>query len=344
MKKEKTIEELEKVIVGGSELDFDEFKRLVDLDDVYYEENKLTIFKYAAYRQQKIDMVKYLVEEKKLDINEKDGWGYTPLHYAVESNNENLVKYLLKHGADINALLHWAAANNVEKLVKYLVEHGADINKEDVRGKTPLYLAVEYNNKNLMKYLVEHGADINKEDEDWWTPLMSAINSGNENIVKYLVENKADINKQNKSGITPLYWAVYINNESIVKYLVEHGADVNKEDVRGYTPLHRAAGSNNENLVKYLVEHRADVNKKNILGKTPIMLAKSDRIRRYLDKQNIENEVNEEISEDVIFKNSNKRSYEEAHEKVEKRRCLTNIPKEDIRTRNKVSRRRRFTI
>ena len=56
---------------------------------------------------------------------------------------------------------------------------------------------------------------------------------------------------------------------------------------------------------------------------------------RYWDRQNIENEVNEEISEDVILKNSNKRSYEETHEKVEKRRRLTNIPKEDIRTRNK---------
>ncbi|ORX85834.1 ankyrin, partial [Anaeromyces robustus] len=58
-----------------------------------------------------------------------------------------------------------------EDLVKYLIEHGADINKENRGGETPLFLACRSGNKNLVKYLIDLGADINKENEEGETPL-----------------------------------------------------------------------------------------------------------------------------------------------------------------------------
>ncbi|ORX65883.1 ankyrin, partial [Anaeromyces robustus] len=58
-----------------------------------------------------------------------------------------------------------------EDLVKYLIEHGADINKENEDGKTPLFWACESGNEDLVKYLIDLGADINKENEKGETPL-----------------------------------------------------------------------------------------------------------------------------------------------------------------------------
>ena len=61
---------------------------------------------------------------------------------------EDAVKVLLEAGADINAVneadftaLHGAAFRGLNEVVQYLVEHGANINARDFRGRTPYRLA-----------------------------------------------------------------------------------------------------------------------------------------------------------------------------------------------------------
>jgi ankyrin repeat protein len=61
---------------------------------------------------------------------------------------EQAVKVLLEAGADINAVneadftaLHGAAYRGLNEVVQYLVEHGASINARDFRGRTPYRLA-----------------------------------------------------------------------------------------------------------------------------------------------------------------------------------------------------------
>jgi ankyrin repeat protein len=45
--------------------------------------------------------VKYLVEEHGADVNVRDGWGYTPLHYAAVHGENDLIEYLVSKGADV---------------------------------------------------------------------------------------------------------------------------------------------------------------------------------------------------------------------------------------------------
>lgn len=45
--------------------------------------------------------VKYLVEEHGADVNLKDAWGYTPLHYAAVRGGNDLIEYLVSKGADV---------------------------------------------------------------------------------------------------------------------------------------------------------------------------------------------------------------------------------------------------
>jgi ankyrin repeat protein len=47
--------------------------------------------------------VKYLVEEQGADVNLRDSWGYTPLHYAAVRGGNDLVEYLVAKGADVTA-------------------------------------------------------------------------------------------------------------------------------------------------------------------------------------------------------------------------------------------------
>jgi len=44
-----------------------------------------------------------------------------------------------------------------ENLVKYLVEHGADINKKNVEGRTPLTIARDKGYMIIANYLVKRG-------------------------------------------------------------------------------------------------------------------------------------------------------------------------------------------
>jgi len=53
--------------------------------------------------------------------------------------------------------------NGNEEIIKYLVEHGADVNKENDYGVTPLFNACSGGYEAITKYLVEQGADINKK-------------------------------------------------------------------------------------------------------------------------------------------------------------------------------------
>jgi hypothetical protein len=48
-----------------------------------------------------LDTVKHLIENECVDIDTKDNYGSTPLHYACETNNLKLIKYLIEQcGAD----------------------------------------------------------------------------------------------------------------------------------------------------------------------------------------------------------------------------------------------------
>ncbi|KAG4097319.1 ankyrin repeat-containing domain protein [Neocallimastix lanati (nom. inval.)] len=216
--------------------------------------------------------------------------------YIIENGNENLLKFLVKHGVDIKSVgykngkipLFDACESGNKDFVEYLIEHGEDINKEEIwSGRTPLFDACKSGNKDLVEYLVQHGADINKENGDGKTPLFKAFEylvkhgadinkvnkineiplfnicqSRNKELVKYLVEKGVDINKEAKwKGETLLFHVCYCGNKDLVEYLIEHGADINKEDKYGRTPLFDACQSGNKDLVEYIVvEHRADIN------------------------------------------------------------------------------------
>ncbi len=58
-------------------------------------------------------------------------------------------------------LLFNVCLNDNENLVKYLVDSGADVNKQNNNGITPLFDACDKENNTIVKYLVEHGANVN---------------------------------------------------------------------------------------------------------------------------------------------------------------------------------------
>jgi ankyrin repeat protein len=60
-----------------------------------------TIIEFA-FLYKKLEFIKYLIDNKKINLNKQDEDGYTPLMYVCKYNNFELVKYLVEHGAKVN--------------------------------------------------------------------------------------------------------------------------------------------------------------------------------------------------------------------------------------------------
>jgi hypothetical protein len=130
---------------------------------------------------------------------------------AVYEGDLEKVKKLLDEGEDINAKddygrtpLHYASINGDLDIIKFLVEKGANVNAKDDYGRTPLHYASIYGIVDVVKFLVKEGANVNARDEYGSTPLHYAAPKGYLDVVKFLVEKGADINAKNKDGKTPL--------------------------------------------------------------------------------------------------------------------------------------------
>ncbi|HUN98464.1 MAG TPA: ankyrin repeat domain-containing protein [Bradyrhizobium sp.] len=120
-----------------------------------------------------------------IDVNAADLPGITPLMMAAGWNgNLAAVKLLLAHGAKVNAVsrpvmglpskngpsefgsltaLLMSAPFGPPELIRTLLDAGADVNAQDVRGMTPLMLAVatDHQDPAVIRMLIEHGADAN---------------------------------------------------------------------------------------------------------------------------------------------------------------------------------------
>ena len=93
-------------------------------------------------------MVKCLVSQKsvaKIEIDPEDSFQNTPLHVAATYDNSNVVKLLLKNGADVTKVdqggqnvLHKAAREGNNKVVVAVIEHlkpRKDDEEEQVKQK-----------------------------------------------------------------------------------------------------------------------------------------------------------------------------------------------------------------
>lgn len=129
-----------------------------------------------------IEIVKLLLDEginpnttEKRTYHEMISYDYitSPLIMAVQKNELDLVKLLLKYGADPNQLvddetpLMWAVKSyypNLE-IIKALLQSGANINKRNSKGRNAYFYVEEKNHHSskdaIVAFLLENGIDVN---------------------------------------------------------------------------------------------------------------------------------------------------------------------------------------
>lgn len=110
----KNIENLQKILPLNSSLNLVltqskmDLKKNKEVSDRWYnlkDEKGLSFLHYAILSEDK-NIINYLTEKFNIDINTKDSLGNTPLHYAVRKKNIEAINVLLSNNADPNQVNH----------------------------------------------------------------------------------------------------------------------------------------------------------------------------------------------------------------------------------------------
>ncbi|KAK7736026.1 hypothetical protein SLS63_003546 [Diaporthe eres] len=163
------------------------------------------------------------------------------LHWAALGGHDAVVRLLLAHGADLNAIepnrgrtpLLEAVAGGHEPVVRQLTDTGARVDAADMLGDTPLILATRQNSVAMVRILLEAGADPNVCD---WrrgqTPLSLASEKGRDDIVDLLLHHCAAVSLADDEGTVPLAHALKGGHDGIAQTLAvrEAGQDPRKAE------------------------------------------------------------------------------------------------------------------
>jgi ankyrin repeat protein len=147
---------------------------------------------------------------------------WTPLMYASWFGHEEMIRLLLKHGADPNlesygpntALIDATIAGH-DEVVILLLDAGAKVDFIGQHGRTARDWAAFCGHNQLLEYLLLQHPCQNLEETIAYNDFVGAHR---------LIALGAEVNEPDTMGRTPLDIAVTRNNDSFVALLSEYGA------------------------------------------------------------------------------------------------------------------------
>ncbi len=163
-----------------------------------------------AMGNEHIHLIEMLVKAG-ADINERDEWGNTPLHYIGGTElpgdegelNRAMRRLLIKLGAidPGRRVEHLGEDGTEDDLKKYLAE-GNSIDAEGKEyGATIICEAIRCNNVLMVQACIKRGANMSRTIE-------IAVENKRTELIKTLVGAGADVNERDEFDSTPLYYAV----------------------------------------------------------------------------------------------------------------------------------------
>lgn len=217
--------------------------------------NKLIIYLIKAGS---LGGVQLLVKSNPALINAIDKYGYALLHYAAYYAQNEIVRYLIAEGANIDLPtvthenIQYSNMTAMDILLQNQVDDTLAILLFEAGGKIPLPVNGKYHLIHLfakngllhhVQTLVEKEPGlVHLKDSRNQTPLLWAASRGHHEVVAFLIAQGADVNlptcQENNAGISPshhhyspLDWAIERDHEATISILIKAGAIANHMNV-----------------------------------------------------------------------------------------------------------------
>jgi ankyrin repeat protein len=209
----------------------------------------------------------------------------TPLKNAAAKGHIEIVKLLLKHGADPNLpeegiapnghALYSAVANKHYEVARLLLEHGAYPNPEVESSADALSRAISNSDQQMIELLCSYGANravhllayygdvqtaaavfaANPALADDPEALTNAAGEGQEAFVRLLLRYVPDLPKR----IAFPNWSVGAKTRELNELLFEHGMNPSQPDWLLVTPLHQFARTGDLEKAALFLDHGTDL-------------------------------------------------------------------------------------
>ena len=182
------------------------------------------------------------------------------------SDTVPVIRFLLRRGADINAAsegrgdtpLHLAAMCPWEprslELMQMLINAGCSPHIRNLRGETPLALAMQREYFSVVEYLLSSNGSFTPDS------LPTALQlRASPRIIRFLIHKGADVNSSTSSGNTVLHLAVANYVEpcclDLVKIFIEAGCNLSTHNSEGKTAFRVAMERQYSSVVEHLLSY-----------------------------------------------------------------------------------------
>ncbi|MGB2885066.1 MAG: ankyrin repeat domain-containing protein, partial [Dehalococcoidia bacterium] len=195
----------------------------------------------GAIQAKSLEIAELLIA-KSADVNlvfKEDYYGATPMSFAIQLGNLEMVKSLHLNGANIQYRtklgvnhLHFAAAVNKVDIAEYLIDCGLDIHSAQNGGLTPLHIATIAGSLDVAKLLVAKGAKLDLKSKDGGTPLHFAIAARNHEIADFLRQSGAKDHPRE----FPIYKGKYLSQKAPGTEPEPFAPELFRDIYRSYSP------------------------------------------------------------------------------------------------------------
>jgi len=203
---------------------------------------------FVAAHLGRISFVNFLLDECQADIEQRGTYEVaedrsrhqvTPLWCAAVADKLEVVRTLIRHGAEVNALSDTQSTpvrsacymTNID-IVRYLIEKGADIHRPNINGGTCLINSVQ--SVELCRFLIEQGASVNSVDNSGNLALHYAIREGRFDAVRLLLQHGSDTLICNDFGDDAIQTAALRGHAGILEFLIQELKPTAKRQADAY--------------------------------------------------------------------------------------------------------------
>ncbi len=223
-------------------------EKLIDAILIVREEKKARPIqrKNLDFKSDYVSILESVLVNTDVKLKQYNSKGEPYFFEALRYGATDIVKLLIKYGADINA--QDKDGNNI--IYKYMLENqdfkkekeqknyynnlqaiiimGANVNAKDSYGGITLHKAILDCDITVIKMLLHSGVDMNAIDNRGRHILHNAIWKNNIKIFKLIYSyNKSLLNEPDKFGVLPINYAAFLGYTDMVLEFIELSAHVN---------------------------------------------------------------------------------------------------------------------